>query len=125
MVIIDQRTGNVVSCVGGLGEKTISRAFNRATQSIRQTGSAIKPIAVRMVYQVAQAVNIPVLGMGGIVNGEDAIEFMLAGASAVSIGAGNFIKPTTSIETIAGIEDYMRANNIADVKDIIGKVEMN
>ena len=89
------------------------------------SGPAIKPVAVRMVYQVAQAVNIPVLGMGGIVNGEDAIEFMLAGASAVSIGAGNFISPTTSIETIAGIEDYMRANNIADVKDIIGKVEMN
>lgn len=89
------------------------------------SGPAIKPVAVRMVYQVAQAVNIPVLGMGGIVNGEDAIEFMLAGASAVSIGAGNFIKPTTSIETIAGIEDYMRANNIADVKEIIGKVEMN
>lgn len=89
------------------------------------SGPAIKPVAVRMVYQVAQAVNIPVLGMGGIVNGEDAIEFMLAGASAVSIGAGNFISPTTSIETIAGIENYMKANNIADVKDIIGKVEMN
>lgn len=89
------------------------------------SGPAIKPVAVRMVYQVAQAVNIPVLGMGGIVCGEDAIEFMLAGATAISIGAGNFIKPTTCIETISGIEDYMRNNNIDDVHEIIGKVEMN
>ena len=89
------------------------------------SGPAIKPVAVRMVYQVAQAVNIPILGMGGIVNGEDAIEFMLAGANAVSIGAGNFISPTTSIETIAGIENYMKKHNIQDVNEIVGKVEMN
>ena len=89
------------------------------------SGPAIKPVAVRMVYQVAQAVKIPILGMGGIVNGEDAIEFMLAGASAISIGAGNFISPTTSIDTINQIEDYMRKNNIQDIKEIVGKVEMN
>ena len=89
------------------------------------SGPAIKPVAVRMVYQVAQAVNIPILGMGGIVNGNDAIEFMLAGAQAVSIGAGNFIKPTTSIDTISGIEDYMRKYNIEDINQIVGKVEMN
>lgn len=89
------------------------------------SGPAIKPVAVRMVYQVAQAVNIPVLGMGGIVNGEDAVEFMLAGAQAVSIGAGNFIKPTTSIETIAGIEEYMKKHNIQDVNEIVGMVQMN
>jgi dihydroorotate dehydrogenase (NAD+) catalytic subunit len=89
------------------------------------SGPAIKPVAVRMVYQVAQAVNIPVLGMGGIVNGEDAIEFMLAGANAVSIGAGNFISPTTSIETIAGIENYMKKHNIQDINEIVGKVQMN
>ena len=89
------------------------------------SGPAIKPVAVRMVYQVAQAVKIPILGMGGIVNGEDAIEFMLAGASAISIGAGNFISPTTSIDTISQIEDYMRKNNIQDIKEIVGKVEMN
>lgn len=89
------------------------------------SGPAIKPVAVRMVYQVAQAVNIPILGMGGIVNGEDAIEFMLAGANAISIGAGNFISPTTSIDTISGIEDYMRKYNIDDINDIVGKVEMN
>ena len=89
------------------------------------SGPAIKPVAVRMVYQVAQAVNIPVLGMGGIVNGDDAIEFMLAGANAVSIGAGNFINPTTSLETIAGIENYMKKHNIQDINEIVGKVQMN
>ena len=89
------------------------------------SGPAIKPVAVRMVYQVAQAVNIPILGMGGIVNGKDAVEFMLAGATAVSIGAGNFIDPYTSVKTIQGIEDYMRKYNIENVNDIIGKVEMN
>ena len=89
------------------------------------SGPAIKPVAVRMVYQVAQAVNIPILGMGGIVNGEDAIEFMLAGAQAISIGAGNFIKPTTSVDTILGIENYMKKYNIQDINDIVGKVEMN
>ena len=89
------------------------------------SGPAIKPVAVRMVYQVAQAVKIPILGMGGIVNGEDAIEFMLAGASAISIGAGNFISPTTSIDTIKQIEEYMKKNNIEDINEIVGKVEMN
>ena len=89
------------------------------------SGPAIKPVAVRMVYQVAQAVNIPILGMGGIVDGEDAIEFMLAGASAVSIGAGNFINPYTSISTIVGIENYMKSQGIEDINSIVGKVEMN
>ena len=89
------------------------------------SGPAIKPVAVRMVYQVANAVNIPIMGLGGIVNGEDAIEFMLAGATAVSIGCGNFIDPYTSIKTIDGIENYMKNHNIENINDIIGKVEMN
>ncbi len=89
------------------------------------SGPAIKPVAVRMVYQVAQAVNIPIMGLGGIMTGEDAIEFMLAGATTVSIGAGNFVDPYTSIKTIEGIEEYMRKCNIDDINDIIGKVEMN
>ena len=89
------------------------------------SGPAIRPVAVRMVYQVAQAVNIPVMGLGGIVSGEDAIEFMLAGATTVSIGAGNFIDPYTSVKTVEGIEEYMRKCNIEDINDIIGKVEMN
>ena len=89
------------------------------------SGPAIKPVAVRMVYQVAQAVNIPILGMGGIVSGEDAIEFMLAGVTAVSIGAGNFIDPYTSVKTIEGIEDYMKKYNVNEINEIIGKVQMN
>ena len=89
------------------------------------SGPAIKPVAVRMVYQVAQAVNIPVLGMGGIVNASDAVEFMLAGAKAISIGAGNFIDPYTSVNTVKGIEDYMKKHNVEDINEIVGKVEMN
>ena len=89
------------------------------------SGPAIKPVAVRMVYQVAQAVNIPIMGLGGIVSGEDAIEFMLAGATTVSIGAGNFIDPYTSVKVVEGIEEYMRKCNVDDINYIIGKVEMN
>lgn len=89
------------------------------------SGPAIKPVAVRCVYQIANAVKIPVMGLGGIMNGEDAIEFMLAGATTVSIGAGNFVDPTVSIKTIDGIENYMKKHNIEDIKDIIGKVKMN
>lgn len=89
------------------------------------SGPAIRPVAVRMVYQVANSVKIPVLGMGGIVSGNDAIEFMLAGAQAISIGAGNFIDPYTSVNVVKGIEDYMIQNKIEDINDIVGKVEMN
>ena len=89
------------------------------------SGPAIKPVAVRMVYQVAQSVNIPVLGMGGIINGEDAIEFMLAGATAISIGAGNFMNPYTSVNTVEGIEKYMEKYKIQNINDIIGTVQMN
>ena len=78
-----------------------------------------------MVYDVAKAVDIPILGMGGIVKGEDAIEFMLAGASAISIGAGNFIDPYTSLNVISEIENYMEKHNIENINDVVGKVEMN
>ena len=89
------------------------------------SGPAIKPVAVRMVYQVAQAIKIPSLGMGGIMDGKDAVEFMLAGATAISIGAGNFMDPYTSVNTIKGIEDYMEKYKIENLKDIIGTVQMN
>ena len=89
------------------------------------SGPAVKPVAVRMVYQVSKAVNIPVLGMGGIISGDDVIEFMLAGAKAVSIGSGNFVSPDVSIKAIEGMEEYMRKYKIDDINDIIGKVEMN
>ncbi len=89
------------------------------------SGPAVKPVAVRMVYQIAKAVKIPVLGLGGIMNGEDAIEFMLAGATAVSIGSGNFTDPAISIKTIEGIEKYMKKHNVEDLNSIIGTVQMN
>ena len=89
------------------------------------SGPAIKPIAVRMVYQVSKAVNIPIMGLGGIMTGEDAIEFMLAGASTISIGSGNFYDPETSINVIKGIENYMTKYNIDNINSIIGTVQMN
>jgi dihydroorotate dehydrogenase (NAD+) catalytic subunit len=84
------------------------------------SGPCIKPVAVRMVWQVAQAVKIPIIGMGGIMDAQDAIEFMLAGASAVQVGTANFIDPTVTIKIIEGIKDYMNRHNISDVKDLIG-----
>jgi len=89
------------------------------------SGPAVKPVAVRMVYQVAQVVDIPILGLGGIVTGEDAIEFMLAGATAVSIGTGNFISPEVSVDAVRGIENYMKMHKIEDINEIIGSVQMN
>lgn len=89
------------------------------------SGPGIRPIAVRMTYDAARAVKIPVLGIGGIVEGDDAIQFMLAGAKAVSIGAGNFFAPDTSIKVIKGIEDYMKKYNIDDINSIVGTVQMN
>ena len=86
------------------------------------SGPAIRPIAVRMVYEVSKAVNIPIMGLGGIMSGEDAIEFMLAGATAISIGVGNFVDPYTSLKTIEGIENYMKKYNIENVTDIVGVV---
>ncbi len=89
------------------------------------SGPGIKAVGVRMVYQMAKAINIPILGMGGITCGDDAIEYMIAGATAVSIGSGNFADPEVSIKTIAGIEDYMKKHNIENLKDIIGTVSVN
>ena len=89
------------------------------------SGPCVKPVAIRMVNQVANAVNIPVLGMGGIMNGEDAIEFMIAGANAISIGAGNFVNPYAGEITAQGIEDYMKKYEIDDINSIVGTVTMN
>jgi len=87
------------------------------------SGPAIKPIALRMVWQVAKAVKVPVIGMGGIMNATDAIEFLLAGASAVQIGTANFIDPTVSIKIIEGIEAYLVKHGCSSVYDIIGMLE--
>lgn len=87
------------------------------------SGPAVKPIALRMVWQVAKAVKIPVIGLGGIMNAADAIEFMLAGASAIQIGTANFIDPTVSIKVIDGINDYLDRHGFQSVTDIIGALE--
>jgi len=86
------------------------------------SGAAVKPVALRMVWQVAKAVNIPVSGMGGIMNATDAIEFMLAGASTVQVGTGNFIDPTLTIKVLEGIEDYCQRHGFDDVNDIVGLI---
>lgn len=88
------------------------------------SGAAIRPIAVRMVWQVSHAVRIPVVGLGGITCGRDAVEFLLAGASAVQIGTANFIDPTTSVKAIEYIEDYMERHNMADMSAITGAMKM-
>lgn len=88
------------------------------------SGACIKPIALRMVWQVFHAVKIPIIGMGGISNWEDAVEFILAGSTAIQIGTSNFIDPTVSIKVLEGIEDYMNRHNIAKIGDLIGQLEM-
>lgn len=87
------------------------------------SGPAVKPVAVRMVYQVCKAVDVPVIGMGGISNAEDAIEFIMAGATGVSIGTANFINPTATVDTIEGIEEYMKKYNVSDLSEIRGIID--
>jgi len=89
------------------------------------SGPAVKPIALRMVYEVSKAVKVPVIGMGGITTGDDAVEFMLAGATAIMVGTANFVNPTACVEVEKGIENYLSMYNINDVNDIIGILELN
>ncbi|MCI9137598.1 MAG: dihydroorotate dehydrogenase, partial [Lachnospiraceae bacterium] len=86
------------------------------------SGPAIHPVAVRMVYETAQAVKIPIIGMGGIATAEDALEMILAGATAVSVGTANFYNPTATLDIIEGIQDYMERYGVEDIKELIGGV---
>ena len=88
------------------------------------SGAAVKPIALRMVWQVAKAVNIPVIGLGGIMNWKDAVEFMLAGATAIQIGTANFIDPAITVKVAEGINDYLDRHGYSSVRDIIGALEV-
>jgi dihydroorotate dehydrogenase (NAD+) catalytic subunit len=88
------------------------------------SGAAVKPIALRMVWQVAQAVKIPVIGLGGIMNWRDAVEFLLAGATAIQIGTANFIDPAITVKVAQGIDDYLTRHGYSSVKDIIGGLEV-
>ncbi len=84
------------------------------------SGPAVKPVAVRMVWQVSQAVDLPILGMGGITTGEDAVEFILAGATAVAVGTANFVNPKATMDILAGIEEYMVRYGIRDINELVG-----
>lgn len=114
---------SLINTITGMKIDINRRTFALANKTGGLSGPAIKPVAVRMVYQVANAVQIPIIGMGGIANAEDALEFILAGASAVSIGAMNFINPYTTVETVEGIEAYMQKYNVENLTDLIGAVK--
>ena len=88
------------------------------------SGAAVKPIALRMVWQVARAVKIPVIGLGGIMNARDAVEFLLAGATAIQIGTANFIDPTVTLKVIDGINDYLDRHGYQSVRQLIGALEV-
>ena len=113
---------SLINTITGMKIDIHRRKFALANKTGGMSGPAIKPIAVRMVYQTAQAVKIPIIGMGGIADAEDAIEFLLAGATAVSVGAMNFVNPYATVEVIKGIEDYMSKYNVEKLTDLIGAV---
>jgi len=114
---------SLINTLTGMKIDIHRRKFALANKTGGMSGPAIKPVAVRMVYQAAHAVKIPVIGMGGIATAEDAIEFILAGATAVGVGAMNFVNPYTTIEVIEGIEKYMETYGVTDIKDLIGAVQ--
>jgi dihydroorotate dehydrogenase (NAD+) catalytic subunit len=114
---------SLINTLTGMKIDVERQRFVLANKTGGVSGPAIHPIAVRMVYQVANAVNIPIIGMGGIQNANDALEMIMAGATAVSIGTANFYHPTASLEVIAGIEDYMKRHKVEDINDLIGIVK--
>lgn len=114
---------SLINTLTGMQIDIERQKFVLANKTGGLSGPAVKPVAVRMVYQTANAVKIPIIGMGGIASAEDAIEFILAGATAVSVGTANFNNPNTTIEVIEGIEDYMRRHNVDDIHDLIGLVK--
>ena len=113
---------SLINTITGMKIDIHRRTFAIANKTGGMSGPAVKPVAVRMVYQVARAVSLPIIGMGGICNAEDALEFLLAGATAVSVGTASFANPFAAKETAEGILDYMKKYQIADVNDLIGAV---
>lgn len=114
---------SLINTLTGMKIDVEKRRFVLANRTGGLSGPAIKPVAVRMVYQAAHAVKIPVIGMGGILTAADALEFLLAGASAVAVGAANFHNPYATVEIVDGIEEYMERHGIENVTDLIGAVE--
>lgn len=113
---------SLINTLTGMKIDVQRRTFALANKTGGMSGPAVKPVAVRMVYQVAQAVKIPIIGMGGIVTAEDALEFILAGASAVSVGTANFFRPEATLEVVRGIEEYMEKNGVKHIQELIGAV---
>lgn len=114
---------SLINTLTGMKIDVQRRCFALANKTGGLSGPAIKPVAVRMVYQASHAVKIPVIGMGGIATAEDALEFILAGATAVSVGAMNFVNPYATVEIIDGIEKYLQEQHISDINELIGAVE--
>jgi dihydroorotate dehydrogenase (NAD+) catalytic subunit len=114
---------SLINTLTGMKIDIERRDFVLANKTGGMSGPAIKPVAVRMVYQVANAVNVPIIGMGGIATAEDALEFIMAGATAVSVGTANFIDPTTTLKVVDGIKAYMERHQIEDINELIGCVK--
>ncbi|WP_418463098.1 dihydroorotate dehydrogenase [Frisingicoccus sp.] len=114
---------SLINTLTGMKIDIYKQDFALANKTGGLSGPAIKPVAVRMVYEVANAVNIPIIGMGGIQTGEDAMEFILAGATAVAVGTANFNNPFATEQVAAGIETYMSQMGVDDIRDLIGKVK--
>lgn len=114
---------SMINTITGMKIDIERRKFALANKTGGMSGPAIKPVAVRMVYQCANAVSIPIIGMGGIQNAEDSIEFLMAGATAVAAGAMNFVNPYLTEELVTGIDRFLERHNIADVNEIIGCVK--
>ena len=123
---VEAEGADAVSLINTLMGMSIDIERRRSRLSIGTgglSGPAVKPVALRMVWQVARAVNIPVVGLGGIMNATDAIEFLMAGATAIEIGTANFIDPTVTVKVIEGIGEWLDRHGIADVNEIIGALE--
>ena len=114
---------SLINTITGMKIDVNRRKFVLANKTGGMSGPAIHPVAVRMVYQTAQAVNIPIIGMGGIMTAEDAIEMILAGATAISVGTSNFVNPKATMEIVDGIEKYMKQYHVEDINELIGAVE--
>ena len=113
---------SLINTLTGMKIDVKRRTFALANKTGGLSGPAVHPVAVRMVYQTAQAVKVPVIGMGGICSAEDALEMILAGATAVSVGTANFSNPAVTMDIVNGIEEYLIKNRIEDVRELIGAV---
>ena len=114
---------SLINTLTGMKIDIQKRTFTLANKTGGMSGPAVKPMAIRMVYQVAHAVKVPVIGMGGISSTEDALEFLLAGASAVSVGTANFYNPYATTEIVEGLVNYMKNNDVEEIQELIGSVK--